>query len=394
MTESKVFVRNATGLVRAISPFGAFAIGIVGVAISVSVYVNESLIPALFPRSNVSLLFAFALPIVFCWALMYMQFNVAMPRSGADYVWVSRTLNPVIGFLQNFYTFFAQTTVIGVIAAVVLLMLVNAFEAAGLAFKSSSIFNISTTISTPVNITILGTILVLIFAVITASGIRNLQRVVVVLWAYSIIGLIGFIILLLSVSHAAFVNNFNSAFGTNEVAKILQTAGQKGYATGWTIGGTFAALPFAIEAVLGFAWATYAGGEMKNIRRSSLMASVVPAMFVSVLFIVFGYAVYNTFGYDFSSAIGYLYNNFPGAVAAGTGAASAPVALPFVYSVFMNSNPYLVTFIAFSFPIGQAASILTSFLLVTRCLFAYSFDRVVPAKFSEVSERFIRQFIP
>jgi basic amino acid/polyamine antiporter, APA family len=170
--------------------------------------------------------------------------------------------------------------------------------------------------------------------------------------------------------------------------KILQTAEQKGYATGWTIGGTFAALPFAIEAVLGFAWATYAGGEMRNIRRSSLMASVIPAMFVSVLFIVFGYAVYNTFGYDFSSAIGYLYNNFPSAVAAGTGAASAPLALPFVYSVFMNSNPYLVTFIAFSFPIGQAASILTSFLLVTRCLFAYSFDRVVPAKFSEVSERF------
>ena len=210
-----------------------------------------------------------------------------------------------------------------------------------------------------------------------------------IIWAYALIGFLGFAVVLLATPHSVFVNNFNAAYGTNETATIMQAAQQSGYKSGWTILGTFAALPFAIEAVLGFAWATYAGGEIKNVQKSSLAATVLPAIFVTLLFALMGFAIYHTFGFDFASSIGYLFSNAPSAVTAGSGVtAAAPIALPFAYGAFMNANPYLIAFLAFSFPIGQSAAILTSFLLVTRCLFAYSFDRVIPAKFGEVSERF------
>src|SRR5919202_1436286 len=66
-TAPELFTRNATGLVRELSAFDAFN-------------------------------------------LVYLYFTTLMPRSGGDYVWVSRTLHPSLGFIVNFSLTFVFLT--------------------------------------------------------------------------------------------------------------------------------------------------------------------------------------------------------------------------------------------------------------------------------------------
>lgn len=56
----------------------------------------------LYPSANLSLSIAFAAIPAIIIALTYVFLSVAMPRSGSDYVWMSRILNSALGFTVNF----------------------------------------------------------------------------------------------------------------------------------------------------------------------------------------------------------------------------------------------------------------------------------------------------
>ena len=92
-----LFVRNATGLVRELSAFDAFNLVFSAVLIPVGITEVMSFTPQFWPHANMLLSFLLALPLVATCGLVYLYFTVIMPRSGGDYVWVSRTLNPFLG---------------------------------------------------------------------------------------------------------------------------------------------------------------------------------------------------------------------------------------------------------------------------------------------------------
>src|SRR5260370_4338035 len=105
-----MFVRNATGLVRELSAFDAFNLVFSAVLIPVGMTQVLSFAPTFWPHANVLLSFLFSLPLVLCFGLVYLYFTIAMPRSGGDYVWVSRVLGPGVGFLTNLSLTFVFTT--------------------------------------------------------------------------------------------------------------------------------------------------------------------------------------------------------------------------------------------------------------------------------------------
>src|SRR5260370_17089828 len=107
---TSVFIRNATGLVRELSLFDAFNLVFSAVLIPVGITQVLSFAPTFWPGANVLLSFLFSIPLVLCFGLVYLYFTVAMPRSGGDYVWVSRVLGPGIGFLANLSLTFSFTT--------------------------------------------------------------------------------------------------------------------------------------------------------------------------------------------------------------------------------------------------------------------------------------------
>src|SRR2546428_7137310 len=98
--QGKIFLRNATGLIREVSVLDAFIMNTFGMNIAVGAVFLFLQAPAYFPQGNMlvaviigTLLMAFTL----LW--VYSTFAAAMPRSGGDYVFVSRALHPALGWL-------------------------------------------------------------------------------------------------------------------------------------------------------------------------------------------------------------------------------------------------------------------------------------------------------
>src|SRR5919108_4193054 len=106
----QAFFRNATGLVRELTPFDAFNLVFSAVLIPVGITQVMGFAPQFWPRANMLVSFLIATPLVACFGLVYLYFTVLMPRSGGDYVWVSRTLHPFLGFLVNFSLTFVFLT--------------------------------------------------------------------------------------------------------------------------------------------------------------------------------------------------------------------------------------------------------------------------------------------
>src|SRR5256886_10032417 len=101
-SQGKVFLRNATGLLREVSLLDAFIMNTFGMNIAVGAVFLFLQAPANFPNGNMlvaviigTLLMAFTL----LW--VYSTFAASMPRSGGDYVFVSRVLHPFLGWLLS-----------------------------------------------------------------------------------------------------------------------------------------------------------------------------------------------------------------------------------------------------------------------------------------------------
>src|SRR5690348_15863480 len=108
--QPRLFTRNATGLVRELSAFDAFNLVFSAVLIPVGITQVMGFAPQFWPHANMLVAIAIATPLVACFGLVYLYFTSLMPRSGGDYVWVSRTLHPALGFIVNFSLTFVFLT--------------------------------------------------------------------------------------------------------------------------------------------------------------------------------------------------------------------------------------------------------------------------------------------
>jgi len=92
------FARKATGLVRESSLWNTAAFNILNVTVAYAI-----LYPALFawqfPGSNLLLGGIIAVAAFVPLGLVYAMVVAAMPRSGSDYVFVSRVFHPAVGFI-------------------------------------------------------------------------------------------------------------------------------------------------------------------------------------------------------------------------------------------------------------------------------------------------------
>ena len=96
------FTRNATGLVREVSLWDALIMNTLGMNVAVGSVLLLQQAPAIFPGGNMILAVIIGtLIMAFTLLWVYSEFSAAMPRSGGDYVFVSRALHPFLGWLLS-----------------------------------------------------------------------------------------------------------------------------------------------------------------------------------------------------------------------------------------------------------------------------------------------------
>ena len=95
-----MFLRKATGLVREVSVLDAVVLNSSGMNVGVGVALLFIWAPYLLTGGSIILATIIAtLAVAFTTAYLYAVAAGAFPRSGADYVFTSRVLTPVWGFM-------------------------------------------------------------------------------------------------------------------------------------------------------------------------------------------------------------------------------------------------------------------------------------------------------
>ncbi|MFI5420271.1 MAG: APC family permease [Nitrososphaerales archaeon] len=383
--EKKVFVRDATGLVRSLSPFDLFNLSFGQIMPAVGIVFIVSLSPFAFPQSNMFLAFLIAIPLVGLGpALLYSMLGAAMPRTGGDYVYVSRVIHPALGFMTNWLF---TVTVISFIADAGFVFpssALNIFVATiGQMTGNQSLVSNSAWFTTHTGELVTGTILIVGVTILMVLG-RAVWNFMKILFFIVMIGSIVNIIYLLTVSNATFITTFNNMFASQGVTYngLIQSAVSAGYKTGWTLSGTIGGLVYAMAGLIGFNFAAYSGGEAKSSSKSVPIAIVGSLLVGGILFALWAFGIYNAFGYDFFSATNYLAN-------CGCSSVTLPIPVS-VNSLFtiLQQNPVLEILGALAFGLAWIWLTPTDFIPVVRNMFAWSFDRVGPERLADVNPRF------
>ncbi len=221
-TVEKVFARRASGLVRGLSMFDAFGVGLMNIGLSPSMFFMISVGLLIYPGGNLIiaailgfLLGGISFPLV--WGIL----GGSMPRSGGEYVYNSRILGPLIAVAESFGNAWAWILWITTLAPYVvnpgLTMLFGYF---GLDYLNEAITSFW-------GLFLISTLVNIISFFVLAFGIKfyaKAQRVMV------IIGLLGTVVCLLVLtfsSHENFVNSWNALaakYGSLDYESFLTAA--------------------------------------------------------------------------------------------------------------------------------------------------------------------------
>jgi len=380
-----VFLRDATGLVREIGWVSLLFYGMNVLGFQFSFYYIASLVPLL--GTNTWFGFVIMACATISVILVYHAFVTMMPRSGGDYVFVSRALHPIIGFVGNlsfgvilmlFVAISAGTTSTSVLGPL--------FGYLGVVTGNAGLISLAGQMSTPTYIIPIGAALILGLSILALISLRTYFKLQNVAFVITLVGVAVMIAVAASTSQSTFASSFNSFVGSymaksgDWYGNVTSTATAAGWAvptSSWWMGGIFA---YPVLAVSGFfAYNAQMAGEIKNSRRSYLFASAGGAILYLALTAISLGLVMNAIGFNFLSAIDYLLYNAP---------AQIPLpALAYVNLLLATATTPALAVIIFASTLFANIYIPATFLFMSRGLFAYSFDGILPAWFAKVSDR-------
>ena len=169
--EAGLYVRQATGLVRAAGKWSVLVYNIMFVSIGLMTLFALSLIPAFYPGANIQLTFVLALVVVLPTSMVFAMLSVAMPRSGGDYVYVSRALGPAWGMMSNWNQTVWWILYGGVPSAFFAYYgLTPLLRSLGVLTNNPGLITWGDRLSTPTGAFLCGTALIIILVVIFATG--------------------------------------------------------------------------------------------------------------------------------------------------------------------------------------------------------------------------------
>lgn len=380
--ESSFYVRKSSGLIRSISARSALLSNLIGMGILVNIFwvVYAS---ALYPNADLPTTVFFGLLLNLLVAFVYWMLATAMPRTGGDYIYVSRIIHPVIGFMVNAMFVAIMISWAGLFPQLIAGQAFQmVFANLGAVTGNSYYSGVATWLTTQNGQFIVGAGIVTLVILLVLLPVKWLFRVIVGLFAVQAVIYVWFIGALVTVSHTAFVSGFAQS-GTT-VSTILGAAQSSGVAWNITLGGTFVGVVYTMLSYIGYANSAYFAGEVKgDPGRSQGIAIVLSTVIFAVVIFVLYELIYSVFGHDFLVASSYLATS--GSSSWSNYAAALPS--PAYLVSFISKDPWFVAAVPFGLALTFIGFAIVYFFIPIRNIFAWAFDRVIPVRFADVDKR-------
>jgi basic amino acid/polyamine antiporter, APA family len=382
-----LFLRNATGLVRGWSVRDAIIYAVMATNfVTLGIYEFTFAGPA-FPKGQFITSIVISAVLVSFLVVAYTGLIVTIPRAGGDYVWQTRILpfGGGVGFVFAvtgwWFILWLWAPIYGNILSVQL------FQPLWATFGSPSG---AAWFGSKNGVFVVCLITIVIAGLLVSLGMAGYARIQK--WCF-FGGLVAFavvVILLLVNSHASFVSSFNyegqKLFGVHNAYAVTNAAAHKaGYSTyglGFgPIGPSMLLVPAMMFFILWPNWGSTLYGE---IRGASDFKRVFTGMFsglwITVLLtIVFLLLVAKTIGWDFYQNLNSLdYNATP---------QFGIWPYPFLFAGWLVHNTAFQVVLILALSLWFFGWVGTLFLSSTRVIFAAAFDRVLPDRAAEVSEK-------
>ncbi len=396
----QLFVRNATGLVREVSKWDALIMNSLGMNVALGAVFLLLQAPGNFPGGSMLLAIVIGtLVMAFTLLWVYAEFAGAMPRSGGDYVFVSRTLHPVVGWLLSwsqgmwliffwigFNAWFALT-----FAVPVTFTTIGAVTGhTGFIDASNSLLAEHTVagITTQWWVILFGALLTFGFCAVLIYGSQSYWRLQK--WLFGLAGLclllVAGLLLFRGGQVAESWNQFASANKGLAYENVVSTAKSAGFGgtKGFSLTATILMLPW-VFFVVGYAQGSaQIGGEVKRASRTQYFAMVggvlINGFVLALIVLLYKHTVGNTWG----SSLSYLNNTAPDKLALPGG---LPPSIVLMGSMLTGSVPLLLL-IGVGFVLWALMGTPLSTLQATRYMLAWSLDRTVPQQLGEVNDKY------
>jgi amino acid transporter len=379
-----VFVRRSSGLTRQVSALDALIFGSVGPGITVGlVFIlwTAWLYPGMnYPLAILTVVFMFPI------SALYWIFSVAMPRSGGEYIYVSRSLHPAIGLMCSFIVSISMANATGNVTNwVTTYGIADGFAAVGIASGAGWANGIADFLWSQPGRTIVGTVSIIVFTWIWLRGTKATLRAS---WAGMISALVLLVVLAIIViaggGQSGFVDKWNAMSGTN-YQQLLDYASQNGYLVPFTFIATLmGGLTYVCENTTGATFTANIAGEVRGVQKSQMVA-LFGALIVSMItWYIAAQLVYSAIGGEFNAALNTMLLN---------GSDQYPAILagrePFIglMIAFFTDNPIVLIGVGIIIGITLWTALIPLGFASIRNVFAWSFDRVLPAKFAELDHK-------
>jgi amino acid transporter len=262
--------------------------------------------------------------------------------------------------------------------------LYSSFVTIGAITNNTGLINSSISVFTnPFWITVIGTVLIVYVALIMIGGVRFYLKQQLVYWIIGMVGTLAAMVLLFQTTPAQFSSVFDSVLGHyityNQVIKSAQSSGFT-----WTpnMGATVGAVTLAWLANNGYQYSGYFSGELKRVDRSMFVSTMGNNLFSALLYGLFALALVGGVGEGWLNSLSYLANAQPSAY-------TIPVPPnPYFFASLLTNNLAIATLINIGLLAWAVVIIPSNWLATTRIVLAVGFDRLLPSKFADVSEKY------
>ncbi len=378
-----LYVRQSSGLIREFRPADVFVFNTLGYALGLVLMVVPTFIAGLWPEQNVLLVVLIGTILTLSNALMYGYLAGVMPRSGGDYVYLSRVIHPVAGFTANWGFTWSQFLGLGLYAAfAVNFGIAIALATVGSAIGNDTLVDWSVSVSGDWWVFLLGAGILVVVMLVLSLNTRVIRNLFMIGFIPALLGTFVTLGVLFTTSKEEFVAKFNAFMAENADGQTYQGIIDQASSSGFSVGdatfwGALLALPLGYWIYIGFTYSAYIGGEVKQASKTQPRMIMATLLFAFGIYLLAFWRYYDVVGQDFTNSVVYLGDD--------SGIPVSPVLNFFVG--LMTGSTVLNVIMGVSFILWNVLLLFVIAMICTRNIFAWSFDGIAPRQLATVGER-------